>query len=145
MRVGNVVYFALSGDGLTKVGTTRHLHERMLKLGDVQLQGAVLGGRGVERQLHRELRWDRITGEWFRGRIIDSALSRIWRRAPVKLIGQLQGRYQNWPRNRFTHTLEPTYCTANRTGGQHTVTSFELGDASQVNCPWCWLRLAERW
>ncbi len=65
-----LVYFVQSDDGRVKVGCARRPSDRLksLQTGSprpLRLVGLAVGGRVVERHLHKVLFADRITGEWF--------------------------------------------------------------------------------
>lgn len=69
-RPESVVYFARNpGSQTVKVGFTANLDQRLATLRtaipDLELVGAIPGGRRAERDLHDHLAASRIAGEWF--------------------------------------------------------------------------------
>ena len=66
------VYFVQNEDGYIKIGTTRHLKSRLVRMQidncmKIKLIGKIKGGRELESNLHRKFKPYRKRGEWFEG------------------------------------------------------------------------------
>lgn len=73
-----IVYFIQTSQGLTKIGFTSKLHERIRALRTncpdaVELTAWVEGGQAEERHTHMRARRRHVRGEWFRLRSHDPA------------------------------------------------------------------------
>ena len=70
LRKQPYVYFVQNEDGFIKIGFTRHIKSRLVRMQidncmKVKLIGKMKGGRDLEMKLHRKFKQYRKRGEWF--------------------------------------------------------------------------------